>query len=44
MNSLIPYVHLYNHPDPLFNEFTYGDKGRVAKKLTKKCPSQLGQK
>jgi len=33
MNLLIPYVHLYNHPDPLFNEFTYGDKGRGAKKL-----------
>jgi hypothetical protein len=33
MNLLIPYVHLYNHPDPLFDEFTYGDGGRRARKL-----------
>lgn len=33
MNLLIPYVHLYNHPDPLFDEFTYGDSGARARKL-----------
>lgn len=33
MNLLIPYVHLYNHPDPLFEEFTYGDSGARARKL-----------
>jgi len=33
MNLLIPYVHLYNHPDPLFDEFTYGDGGGRARKL-----------
>ena len=33
MNLLIPYVHLYNHPDPLFDEFTYGDGGARARKL-----------
>jgi len=34
MNLLIPYVHLYNHPDPLFNEFTYGDSTKPrARKL-----------
>lgn len=34
MNLLIPYVHLYNHPDPAFNEYTYGysdTKARVEK-------------
>ena len=35
MNLLIPYVYLYNHPDPLFEEFTYGDGGIRAKKLKK---------
>ena len=35
MNLLIPYVHLYNHPDPLFEEFTYGDGGTRARKLKK---------
>jgi hypothetical protein len=33
MNLLIPYVHLYNHPYPLFEEFTYGDSGARARKL-----------
>jgi len=33
MNLLIPYVHLYCHPDPLFEEFTYGDVGARARKL-----------
>ena len=34
MNLLVPYVHLYNHPDPLFNEFTYGDSTKPrARKL-----------
>jgi len=33
MNLLIPYVHLYSHPDPLFDEFTYGDVGTRARKL-----------
>ena len=33
MNLLIPYVHLYNHPDPLFGEFTYGDGRSRARKL-----------
>lgn len=31
MNLLIPYVHLYDHPDPLFEEFTYGDRPRARK-------------
>jgi hypothetical protein len=35
MNLLIPHVHLYNHPDPLFDEFTYGDSGARARKLKK---------
>ena len=35
MNLLIPYVHLYDHPDPLFEEFTYGDVRRRARKLKK---------
>ena len=35
MNLLIPYVHLYDHPDPLFKEFTYGDVGVRARKLKK---------
>lgn len=33
MNLLIPYVHLYGHNDPLFEEFTYGDGGARARKL-----------
>ena len=33
MNLLIPYVHLYDHPDPFFEEFTYGDSGARARKL-----------
>jgi hypothetical protein len=35
MNLLIPYVYLYNHPDPLFEEFTYGESGSRSKKLKK---------
>ena len=33
MNLLIPYIKLPNHNDPLFEEFTYGDGGRQARKL-----------
>ena len=33
MNLLIPYVPLFNHPDPLPDEFTYGDVGGRARKL-----------
>jgi len=33
MNLLIPYVYLYDHPDPLFDEFTYGDIRARARKL-----------
>jgi hypothetical protein len=33
MNLLIPYVHLYDHNDPLLEEFTYGDIGGRARKL-----------
>ncbi|MFW6121933.1 MAG: endonuclease NucS domain-containing protein [Petrotogales bacterium] len=33
MNLLIPYVHLYDHNDPLFKEFTYGDVSTRARKL-----------
>jgi hypothetical protein len=35
MNLLIPYVYLYDHPDPLFEEFTYGDIRARARKLKK---------
>jgi hypothetical protein len=35
MNLLIPYVYLYNHPDPLFKEFTYGEGGTRSRKLKK---------
>ena len=35
MNLLIPYVHLYNHLDPFFKEFTYGDVDARARKLKK---------
>jgi hypothetical protein len=33
MNLLIPYVYLYGHNDPLFEEFTYGDVKTRARKL-----------
>jgi hypothetical protein len=33
MHLLIPYVNLYNHPDPLFDEYTYGEGGARARKL-----------
>jgi hypothetical protein len=33
MHLLIPYVRLLNHPDPAFDEFTYGDCGQRARKL-----------
>jgi len=33
MNLLIPYVHIYDHNDPLFEEFSYGDGGARARKL-----------
>jgi hypothetical protein len=33
MHLLIPYVNLYNHPDPLFDEYTYGEGDARAKKL-----------
>lgn len=33
MNLLIPYVPIYNHSDPLFSEFTYGDVEARARKL-----------
>lgn len=36
MNLLISYVYLYNHPDPLLSEFTYGECGSRAKKLKEK--------
>ena len=35
MNLLIPYVHLIP-PDPLFDEYTYGDVGQRARQLKKK--------
>jgi len=38
MNLLIPYVPLYGHPDPLFDEFTYGDgtdRGRKLRRMAK---------
>lgn len=35
MNLLIPYVYLYNHPDPRLVEFTYGDAGARSRKLKK---------
>jgi len=35
MNLLIPYVPLFSHPDPLFEEFTYGDGKTRGKKLRK---------
>lgn len=33
MNLLVPYVYLYDHNDPLFDEFTYGNVGTRARKL-----------
>jgi hypothetical protein len=33
VNLVIPYVRLPNHPDPLLNEFTYGDVEARANKL-----------
>lgn len=33
MNLLIPYIHLYKHTDPLFEEYTYGDSKFRARKL-----------
>ncbi len=33
MNILISYRYLYDHPDPLFQEFTYGDGGTRARKI-----------
>lgn len=35
MNLLIPYVYIYGHLDPLFEEFTYGNVGGRARKLKK---------
>lgn len=35
MNLLIPYVYIYNHPDPLFEEYAYGDAGSRGRKLKK---------
>jgi hypothetical protein len=34
MNLLIPYIKM-DHPDPLFDEFTYGDGGQRARKMKK---------
>lgn len=36
MNLLIAYVYLYNHTDPLFQEFTYGECGKRSRKLKEK--------
>jgi hypothetical protein len=33
MNLLIPYALLRHHPDPVLNEFTYGDSGQPAHRL-----------
>ena len=35
VNLLIPYVPIYNHYDPVLEEFTYGDVGSRARKLIK---------
>lgn len=35
MHLLVPFVNLYNHPDPLFEEYTYGESGARAIKLKK---------
>jgi hypothetical protein len=34
MSLLVPYVHLPDHSDPLFTEFTYGDGGPRGRKLS----------
>ena len=33
MNLLIPYVFIYDHEDPKFDEYTYGDCDSRARKL-----------
>lgn len=33
MHLLIPYIRLLGHPDPVFEEFTYGDSSQRAHKL-----------
>lgn len=33
MNYLIPYVYLYDHEDPILDEFTYGDVDSRARKM-----------
>lgn len=33
MNLLIPYIPILNHPDPYFEEFTYGDANARGRKL-----------
>jgi len=33
VHLLIPYVRLYDHPDPMFDEWTYGDHDSRARKL-----------
>lgn len=38
MHLLIPYVHLPNHEDPFFSEFTYGDVGWRARQLKELKP------
>ena len=35
MNLLIPYIRIYDHHDPLFEEYTYGDIDIRARKLKK---------
>jgi len=35
MNLLIPYVFKYDHSDPLFKEYTYGDVNERARKIKK---------
>lgn len=35
MHLLIPYARLIDHPDPAFDEFTYGDVKGMARKLKK---------
>jgi hypothetical protein len=35
MHLLVPFVNLYNHPDPLFEEYTYGESRARAIKLKK---------
>ena len=33
MNLLIPYVPIYDHEDPILEEFTYGDVDSRARKM-----------